>query len=93
VLVPDAGKRKELAEAATTQLLAHAAALRAAGLAPEIVSSGGTGTFELTGSTLGVTEIQAGSYVFMDGRYQDVAPTSRPRSRYTPRCCAAAGGS
>ena len=72
VLVPDAGKRKELAEAATAQLLAHAAALREAGLAPEIVSAGGTGTFELTGSTEGVTEIQAGSYVFMDGRYQDV---------------------
>jgi D-serine deaminase-like pyridoxal phosphate-dependent protein len=72
VLVPDAGKRKELAEAATAQLLEHAAALRAAGLAPEIVSAGGTGTFELTGSAEGITEIQAGSYVFMDGRYLDV---------------------
>jgi len=72
VLVPDAGKRKELAEAAIAQLVAHVQALRAAGLAPEIVSAGGTGTFELTGSTDGVTEIQAGSYVFMDGRYRDV---------------------
>lgn len=72
VLVPDAAKRKELAEASTATLLAHVAALRAAGLAPEIVSAGGTGTFELTGSTEGVTEIQAGSYVFMDGRYLDV---------------------
>jgi D-serine deaminase-like pyridoxal phosphate-dependent protein len=72
VLVPDAAKRKELAEAATAQLLAHAAALRSAGLAPEIVSAGGTGTFELTGSTEGITEIQAGSYVFMDGRYSEV---------------------
>jgi len=72
VLVPDAAKRKELAEAATSQLLSHAAALRAAGLPPEIVSAGGTGTFELTGSAEGVTEIQAGSYVFMDGRYLDV---------------------
>ncbi len=72
VLVPDAAKRKELAEAATAQLLAHASALRAAGLAPEIVSAGGTGTFELTGSADGITEIQAGSYVFMDGRYSDV---------------------
>jgi D-serine deaminase-like pyridoxal phosphate-dependent protein len=72
VLVPDAAKRKELAELATGVLLAHAAGLRDAGLAPEIVSAGGTGTFELTGSTDFVTEIQAGSYVFMDGRYQDV---------------------
>jgi D-serine deaminase-like pyridoxal phosphate-dependent protein len=72
VLVPDSAKRKELAEASCAQLLAHIEALRAAGLAPEIVSAGGTGTFELTGSTEGVTEIQAGSYVFMDGRYADV---------------------
>lgn len=72
VLVPDAGKRKELAETAGATLRAHVLALRAAGLAPEIVSAGGTGTFELTGSADFVTEIQAGSYVFMDGRYRDV---------------------
>jgi D-serine deaminase-like pyridoxal phosphate-dependent protein len=72
VLVPDAAKRKELAESALAQLSAHVEALRAAGLPPEIVSAGGTGTFELTGSTPGVTEVQAGSYVFMDGRYLDV---------------------
>jgi D-serine deaminase-like pyridoxal phosphate-dependent protein len=72
VLVPDAAKRKELAEASGAPRLAPGAALRAAGLAPEIVSAGGTGTFELTGSTEGITEIQAGSYVFMDGRYSDV---------------------
>ncbi len=72
VLVPDPGKRKELAETALAQLAAHVAALRGSGLAPEIVSAGGTGTFELTGSADFVTEIQAGSYVFMDGRYRDV---------------------
>ncbi|HTO07869.1 MAG TPA: DSD1 family PLP-dependent enzyme [Myxococcota bacterium] len=72
VLVPDAAKRKELAEAAAAALTAHVAALRAAGLAPQIVSSGGTGTFDFTGCVPGVTEIQAGSYVFMDGRYREV---------------------
>jgi D-serine deaminase-like pyridoxal phosphate-dependent protein len=72
VLVADAAKRKELAEAAAASLTAHVAALRAAGLAPAIVSSGGTGTFDFTGTVPGVTEIQAGSYVFMDGRYRDV---------------------
>ena len=72
VLVADAAKRKELAEAAAAALCAHVDALRAAGLAPEIVSSGGTGTFDLTGTVPGVTEIQAGSYVFMDGRYREV---------------------
>jgi D-serine deaminase-like pyridoxal phosphate-dependent protein len=78
VLVADAAKRKELAEAAAGTLLQHVAALRAAGLAPEIVSSGGTGTFDLTGTVSGVTEIQAGSYVFMDGRYRDVRSEFEP---------------
>ena len=72
VLVADAAKRKELAEAAAASLTAHVAALRSAGLAPAIVSSGGTGTYDFTGIVPGVTEIQAGSYVFMDGRYRDV---------------------
>ncbi|HTO71888.1 MAG TPA: DSD1 family PLP-dependent enzyme [Myxococcota bacterium] len=78
VLVADAAKRKELAEAAAAQLLAHVDALRAAGLAPEIVSSGGTGTHDLTGTVPGITEIQAGSYVFMDGRYRDVRTDFEP---------------
>jgi D-serine deaminase-like pyridoxal phosphate-dependent protein len=34
----------------------------------EIVSAGGTGTFDLHGST-GVTEVQAGSYALMDTHY------------------------
>ena len=72
VLVPDDGKRKELAEAAVTRLLEHRQALVDADLAPEIVSAGGTGTFEITATAPGVTEIQAGSYVFMDGAYRRV---------------------
>lgn len=78
VLVADAAKRKELGEAATSALLAHARALAAAGLAPEVVSAGGTGTYDQTGSTPGITEIQAGSYVFMDGRYLDVRSDFEP---------------
>ena len=78
VLVADAAKRKELAESAAQTLLAHVGALRAAGLAPAIVSSGGTGTYDLTGTVPGVTEIQAGSYVFMDGRYRDVRSDFEP---------------
>ena len=74
VLVPDAAKRTSLAEAALAELGRHRDALAAAGLAPEIVSSGGTGTHDLTGSAPFVTEIQAGSYVFMDGAYRKVRP-------------------
>ncbi len=72
VLVPDAAKRKSLAEAALAELSRHVEALGAASLAPEIVSAGGTGTYDLTGSAPFVTEVQAGSYVFMDGAYRKV---------------------
>lgn len=45
-------------------------ALSAAGGVPEIVSGGGTGTHRID-ATLGVfTELQAGSYVFMDDQYR-----------------------
>ncbi len=74
VLVPDAAKRKALAEEAIAVVEARRAALAGAGLEPEIVSAGGTGTYDITGNAPGVTEIQAGSYVFMDGAYRKVRP-------------------
>jgi D-serine deaminase-like pyridoxal phosphate-dependent protein len=43
--------------------------IRAAGLPCEIVSAGGTGTFDITGALEGITEIQAGSYALMDTAY------------------------
>ena len=72
VLVADAAKRKSLAEAALAELRRHVEALGDAGLPPEIVSAGGTGTHDITGEAPFVTEIQAGSYVFMDGTYRKV---------------------
>jgi D-serine deaminase-like pyridoxal phosphate-dependent protein len=43
--------------------------IRDAGLRCEIVSGGGTCTFDITGATEGVTEVQAGTYVLMDSFY------------------------
>jgi D-serine deaminase-like pyridoxal phosphate-dependent protein len=74
VLVRDKETRERLARDALTTLSAHVAALRAIGLAPEIVSAGGTGTFDIAGTWPDVTEVQAGSYVFMDGAYRIVRP-------------------
>jgi len=74
VLVPNAEKRIATAREALTTLSRHVEALRAAGLAPEIVSAGGTGTYDIAGSWPDVTEVQAGSYVFMDGAYRNVRP-------------------
>jgi D-serine deaminase-like pyridoxal phosphate-dependent protein len=39
------------------------------GIAVEIVSTAGTGTYEIAGDFEGITEIQAGSYLLMDNMY------------------------
>jgi 3-hydroxy-D-aspartate aldolase len=51
------------------ELVATACRLREAGLRCDIVSAGGTGTYDLTGRVDGITEVQAGSYVLMDSDY------------------------
>ncbi len=56
---------------AMRQLVATAELLLRAGLRCDIVSAGGTGTFDLSGRVPGVTEIQAGSYALMDTDYRD----------------------
>jgi D-serine deaminase-like pyridoxal phosphate-dependent protein len=45
---------------------------REQGLVAEIVSAGGTGTYEAAGRFPGVTEVQAGSYALMDLAYRRV---------------------
>ena len=44
------------------------------GLPVEIVSGGGTGTYDVSGSYPPMTEIEAGSYVLMDASYVKVRP-------------------
>lgn len=65
----DRAKREEGARKAMESLLATARMMREAGLPCDIVSAGGTGTYDITGRMEGVTEIQAGSYVLMDTAY------------------------
>ncbi len=38
----------------------------------DIVSCGGTGTYNISGNIAGITEIEAGSYVTMDGKYSGI---------------------
>jgi D-serine deaminase-like pyridoxal phosphate-dependent protein len=45
------------------------AGMKAAGLNTEIFSGGGTGTYNIQHETPGFTDVQVGSYVFMDGGY------------------------
>jgi 3-hydroxy-D-aspartate aldolase len=44
--------------------------LRAAGIAVEVITGAGTGTYDLDGDDKLFTELQVGSYVFMDVDYQ-----------------------
>ena len=59
-------------------------ALRAAGFPPEIVSGGGTGSHLLDGEDRLLTEIQAGSYVFMDEAYDSVDMHGRGGPEFAP---------
>jgi len=70
--VRDRAERAGRSRAAMQALVDTAALVRAAGLPCEVVSGGGTGTYDLSGRVAGVTEIQAGSYALMDSDYGDV---------------------
>jgi D-serine deaminase-like pyridoxal phosphate-dependent protein len=67
--IPEREKRDHLARKAMDRLTESVEAIRGAGLPCEIVSAGGTGSFDITGRVPGITEIQAGSYVLMDTAY------------------------
>ena len=67
--IPDRDKRAPAAETAMAALIASVTAIREASLPCEMVSAGGTGTYDITGRVPGITEIQAGSYVLMDTAY------------------------
>ncbi|RAK58520.1 DSD1 family PLP-dependent enzyme [Phenylobacterium hankyongense] len=53
------------------RLKAVIAALREAGAVIEVVTGGGTGTFEADAAQGVLTEVQPGSYAFMDREYRD----------------------
>jgi D-serine deaminase-like pyridoxal phosphate-dependent protein len=62
----DREKRQPMIEAALALLAESAVRCREAGLPAEIVSAGGTGTFEVTAYQPEVTEIQAGGAILGD---------------------------
>jgi D-serine deaminase-like pyridoxal phosphate-dependent protein len=67
--IEDRASREATARAAVERLLSSVRSVREAGLPCDIVSAGGTGTYDITGRIDGVTEVQAGSYVLMDTAY------------------------
>lgn len=92
VLEPDRARREQLVAAAMTTLLSHVEALRDRGYPVEIVSAGGTNTYDITGTVKGVTELQAGTYPLMDVAYAPFVPSFEPALTVLGRVIARHGG-
>lgn len=74
VSIVDPDEKAQKVKQAFAPLLDTCQRLAQMGLPVEIVSAGGTGTYDVTGTCKPVTEIEAGSYVFMDSSYRQVRP-------------------
>jgi D-serine deaminase-like pyridoxal phosphate-dependent protein len=93
----DRVERESRTRAAMHGLVETARRIHGAGIPCEVVSSGGTGTFDISGRIDGVTEIQAGSYALMDTDYASVGVPFEPAftvlgtivSRPSPERCVA----
>ena len=79
VLEPDRRRRAELALQAMDHLARYVEALENDGHAIEVVSAGGTNTYDMTGAHPRVTELQAGTYAVVDATYARLAPRFGPR--------------
>jgi len=71
VMIPDWNERKQKTLNDLAKLTATADLLRSEGIPVAIVSSGGTGTYDITGHVPGITELQVGSYITMDAQYHE----------------------
>lgn len=78
VFIANPDERRQAGQTANAILVEHAEAVRAAGLPVELVSAGGTGTYNICGAYPGITEVQAGSYPTMDARYHALLPEFQP---------------
>ncbi|KAK7755449.1 hypothetical protein SLS62_002677 [Diatrype stigma] len=67
----DFADRKQQCLESMRTLTGTAEALRAAGHDIQVVTTGGTGTAEFCVTVLGVTEVQPGSFIFMDTDYRN----------------------
>ncbi|MCE9648638.1 MAG: DSD1 family PLP-dependent enzyme [Parvibaculum sp.] len=70
--IEDFADRREKSLVAMKLLGETRDALKAAGLPCDIVSGGGTGSFDIDPEARVLTELQGGSYIFMDKQYNDV---------------------
>ncbi|MEX0702010.1 MAG: DSD1 family PLP-dependent enzyme [Planctomycetales bacterium] len=69
--IPDADEKRRRIEEAIAVLVHCRDRLSAAGLRCDIVSAGGTGSYQITADCPGVTELQCGGGVFGDAYYRE----------------------
>ncbi len=69
--ISDLVEKEEKIRSAMKVLVGCAESIRAAGIACDIVSAGGTGSFHITAQCPGITELQAGGGIFMDPFYRN----------------------
>jgi D-serine deaminase-like pyridoxal phosphate-dependent protein len=70
--LPDRNLRRERLAIALEELCLTRDRLSKRGLPPRIVTGGGTGSFDIDPAAQILTEMQAGSYIFMDRQYNEV---------------------
>lgn len=76
-MLKDLQQKEQRVREAMRKLVDTANALRAVGHDVKIVTTGGTGTSLICASVNGITEIQPGSFIFMDRTYRDAIGTGR----------------
>ena len=75
---PPSPQRDEMVRSGCKILADSADLIEASGIPVAIVSTGGTGTYSISGDCPGITEVQVGSYLLMDTRYMNLgAPFCR----------------
>jgi D-serine deaminase-like pyridoxal phosphate-dependent protein len=76
-------QRKAREVDSNAKVVAAREALEKAGFGVQIVSVGGTGSYNIDAEYPGVTEIQPGSYVFMDSHYNKIGSQGREDPAFT----------
>ncbi|HKF63089.1 MAG TPA: DSD1 family PLP-dependent enzyme [Dongiaceae bacterium] len=80
--IPGFAERRAACNAQIERVRPLLAKLAAEGLAPGIVTGGGTGTFDIDPSGGVYTEVQPGSYPFMDREYTEIDMTANRASPF-----------
>lgn len=71
-------ERRKKSQDDVAGLMQSVESARKAGLPVEIVTGGSTGTYNIDSETKGLTELQAGSFVFMDTLYRHIGGKDDP---------------